>query len=932
MDLLRTLLVYMSVLVSSAGINSPALTPVPQDVVTPAPTVLATQTPIPTAVATVSPTPALSTLSMNSRGEEVRRMQQRLIDLGYLRGRADGIFGKQTLSAVERFQRANQLSTDGIAGPKTLNKLYFDPNVVWATDAPPTSAPISATLTVSYVSTTGATFNTDTIALAQGSHTITPNAAKVPRGYILRSQRSVTVRVDNRGVASPASITYTYQAPALAPTVNVPIFYRSDTNQLLSQDYVSAPFGQTVTVYAQQNRVPQGFALLTPAQLSVAVSPQGVPTPSFLTFVYRGPQVVTALVPVFYRNAQGDLLASHMMSLQAGTHTVVANDALVPQGYTLQGAREQRVTVSSGGTANPTAVTFTYRTSAVTVSLPVHYVDPNGAMLHQDSVSVMTGPNTVTADDALVPGYQLVSARQVSVQVDSDGKANPDKVVFTYKKPATATVSVQYRDTAGKSLLDTSVTFSEGNHTVIANDSFVPAGYTLQSAREVPVTVRADGTVTPALITFTYQAPATPPPATATPTPATPTPAPATPTPAPVAVQVTLNYVNQAGELIGAESIPLTGVGVHQVVAPTTQIGDYRITDNTPRLVEVRADGTAAPSALSFLFTQPDSPAPVTATPTATQTVTPATPPPTPEPTAEPTVEPTVEPTAEPTAEPTVDPATIQAKVTLRYTDPVGEIRGEEVMTLTGVGQHAVTAQTDQLGDYLLVDTEPVAVTVTADGIASPAEISFIFAKPATPIPDPTTVPAPEPTAESTEEPTAEPTAEPTPEPTAEPTEEPTPEPTAPPSVAVLPAFQEVEIPAEDYPMYAGPSDTSYISTTENQVFTGGPARLWGSENGWVMIGHALDGQGNYRVGYIQQSLLPAEWDIPEMQFQTVSLPLMAAANLREDPFGHNLMPDLPIQLGTNLTVLGAIEDYAYVEWPNMMLRGFVPKAALGIQ
>ena len=37
---------------------------------------------------------------------------------------ADGVYGQWTYDAVRRFQRNNGLSVDGIAGPKTLKKLY----------------------------------------------------------------------------------------------------------------------------------------------------------------------------------------------------------------------------------------------------------------------------------------------------------------------------------------------------------------------------------------------------------------------------------------------------------------------------------------------------------------------------------------------------------------------------------------------------------------------------------------------------------------------------------------------------------------------------------------------------------------------------------------------------------------------------------------
>lgn len=64
-----------------------------------------------------------ATLRVGDRGTDVKTMQKRLKELGYLSGSADGIFGTGTESAVKAFQTANALYADGVAGPKTLNRL-----------------------------------------------------------------------------------------------------------------------------------------------------------------------------------------------------------------------------------------------------------------------------------------------------------------------------------------------------------------------------------------------------------------------------------------------------------------------------------------------------------------------------------------------------------------------------------------------------------------------------------------------------------------------------------------------------------------------------------------------------------------------------------------------------------------------------------------
>ena len=64
------------------------------------------------------------TLRSGMEGDEVRRLQQALIDQGYLSGTADGIFGTHTENAVRAFQKKHGLKADGLAGQKTQDTLY----------------------------------------------------------------------------------------------------------------------------------------------------------------------------------------------------------------------------------------------------------------------------------------------------------------------------------------------------------------------------------------------------------------------------------------------------------------------------------------------------------------------------------------------------------------------------------------------------------------------------------------------------------------------------------------------------------------------------------------------------------------------------------------------------------------------------------------
>ena len=73
------------------------------------------------------PAAALADLSRGSRGEDVKAVQEMLLDLGFLDDRADGIFGRKTEAAVKSFNRYLSIRSDGrltAEGEKALTDLW----------------------------------------------------------------------------------------------------------------------------------------------------------------------------------------------------------------------------------------------------------------------------------------------------------------------------------------------------------------------------------------------------------------------------------------------------------------------------------------------------------------------------------------------------------------------------------------------------------------------------------------------------------------------------------------------------------------------------------------------------------------------------------------------------------------------------------------
>lgn len=64
-----------------------------------------------------------NTSSTISNYSQIQKIQTKLNSLGYNCGTPDGIMGAKTKEAIMKFQKANQLTADGIAGPQTLKKL-----------------------------------------------------------------------------------------------------------------------------------------------------------------------------------------------------------------------------------------------------------------------------------------------------------------------------------------------------------------------------------------------------------------------------------------------------------------------------------------------------------------------------------------------------------------------------------------------------------------------------------------------------------------------------------------------------------------------------------------------------------------------------------------------------------------------------------------
>ena len=396
MDFIKTMLVYMMLVVGSATEAAPAV-PVPEATAAPvaqleqtaqpteAPDLEATETPAaqsalvatlaPTAepTATPSPTPVVYTaLYVNDRGEDVRRLQRALTEQGYLNDKIDGIFGQKTRRAVEAFQQANGLTVDGVAGQAMLKLLYEGPEPETTPEPTETPAPVfrGVAVPVYYV-------DENEKLLAQGSTTcfttttIYANSSKVGADYELTGENAATVTIRD-GVATPASVTFRYTrkaAPTEAPkALSVPVYYMSDTGMILYQASESMTPGSRKTVKADESLVPAHYTLSGAETVQVTMDETGLAVPSAAIFTFRSvsptpaPGEDVALVPVRYMNEAGVLLNETIMRLGFGeSWDVEADPEMVGETEQLISESPVTVAVDAEGAPVPAVVIFTYK-------------------------------------------------------------------------------------------------------------------------------------------------------------------------------------------------------------------------------------------------------------------------------------------------------------------------------------------------------------------------------------------------------------------------------------------------------------------------------------------------------------------------------------------------------------------------------------------
>jgi hypothetical protein len=443
-----------------------------------------------------------------------------------------------------------------------------------------------------YQDENGAELYKTSIPVKPGSSApVSVDTANVSDKYELNDDANKTATVNADGSCDP--VIFNFKLKAVAPvTAKVTVEYIKDNAVFYSEEVTVTAPGEPVK--ADTNQTPAGYQLNSPDSVSVSVDANGNATPGKVTFSYVTKAVQKASVPIEYIKDNQVFYTASRDIPYGGSDTITVDTTQTPSGYQLNSPDSVSVSVDAQGNAAPNKVTFSYvQTVVQKASVPIEYIKDNQVFFTASRDIPYGGSDTVTVDTTQTPsGYQLNSPDSVSVSVDAQGKAAPNKVTFSYVPAAVqkASVPIEY-------IKDNQVFFTAsrdipygGSDTVTVDTNQTPAGYKLNSPDTVSVSVNAQGSATPGKVTFNY-IPVQVTPATAF---------------------VTVNY-SKDGSVFFTEPVTVTAPGGPVTARNDKTPAEYKLEGAASVNVTVNDQGAASPNTVTFNYVPivTESPIPV---------------------------------------------------------------------------------------------------------------------------------------------------------------------------------------------------------------------------------------------------------------------------------------------------------------------------------
>ena len=286
--------------------------------------------------------------------------------------------------------------------------------------------------------------------------------AEIVEGYELISPDRVTIYMETAEMHHNFYYKKIEDSPEESFSSVTVQYLHNETGQPIAEPTVINDL-EIGTEYIGNALVIDGYTIVGPETYTINVSED--PNSNIITFRYDENPVTKekAAVTVKYINEKGESIAEDKIisDLEVGsTHT---EEALLIEGYELLSTKVQTIEIQSKGNI----ITFIYETKETTppenekANLTVKYIDEHGQSIANDKIiQDLEVGSTYTEEALLIEGYELLSAKVQTIEVQSDGNT----ITFIYKAKETspsenekADLTVRYIDEQGQSIAEKKV-------------------------------------------------------------------------------------------------------------------------------------------------------------------------------------------------------------------------------------------------------------------------------------------------------------------------------------------------------------------------------------------------------------------------------------------------------------------------------------------
>ncbi|EOE6429040.1 MucBP domain-containing protein [Enterococcus hirae] len=286
--------------------------------------------------------------------------------------------------------------------------------------------------------------------------------AEIVEGYELISPDRVTIYMETAEMHHNFYYKKIEDSPEESFSSVTVQYLHNETGQPIAEPTVINDL-EIGTEYIGNALVIDGYTIVGPETYTINVSED--PNSNIITFRYDENPVTKekAAVTVKYINEKGESIAEDKIisDLEVGsTHT---EEALLIEGYELLSTKVQTIEIQSEGNI----ITFIYETKETTppenekANLTVKYIDEHGQSIANDKIiQDLEVGSTYTEEALLIEGYELLSAKVQTIEVQSDGNT----ITFIYKAKETSPseneksdLTVRYIDEQGQSIAEKKV-------------------------------------------------------------------------------------------------------------------------------------------------------------------------------------------------------------------------------------------------------------------------------------------------------------------------------------------------------------------------------------------------------------------------------------------------------------------------------------------